>query len=87
MSFIKSRKHPAGRSLPFRNVAGATLTAASVLGGQASLAQSSSSGDHLPTVEVQAAPEFKTDESASTKFTAPLIDTPRTVSVIPQAVI
>ncbi|GIL39956.1 TonB-dependent receptor [Roseiterribacter gracilis] len=45
---------------------------------------------NLPTISVQGqgeAPTFKTDESASRKFTAPLLDTPKTVTVIPPEVI
>ena len=43
----------------------------------------------LPAVEVKANAEsdVKVDKSANQKFTAPLLDTPKTVTVIPEAVI
>ena len=56
--------------------------------------QSSSRGvSALPTIPVEASPEgvaegsFKADRAASTKYVAPLLDTPKTVSVITQALI
>ncbi|RYF75835.1 MAG: TonB-dependent receptor [Comamonadaceae bacterium] len=65
---------------------GASLTLATVLGGPAAWAQASPDAAALPPVRVQASPEFKVEESSSGKFTAPLIDTPKTVTVIPQEV-
>jgi len=43
----------------------------------------------LPTVTVKEAPEvpYKADESANPKFTAPLLDTPKTVQIIKKEVI
>ena len=42
----------------------------------------------LPTVTVEAAASaYKTDNAASPKFTAPLLDTPQTVTVVPKKVI
>lgn len=42
----------------------------------------------LPKIKVQGeATGYKTDNSASTKFTAPLLDTPKSVTVIPEKVI
>jgi len=56
--------------------------------------QSSSQGvSALPTIPVEASPEgvaegsFKADRAASTKYVAPLLDTPKTVSVITQELI
>ena len=56
--------------------------------------QSSSRGvSALPTIPVEASPEgvaegsFKADRAASTKYVAPLLDTPKTVSVITQELI
>ncbi|MDX3907229.1 MAG: TonB-dependent siderophore receptor [Pigmentiphaga sp.] len=46
------------------------------------------SGQLAPiTVQGQADTPYKADQSASPKFTAPLLDTPKTVTVIPQEVI
>jgi len=57
-------------------------------------AQSASQGvSALPTIPVEASPEgvaegsFKADRAASTKYVAPLLDTPKTVSVITQELI
>lgn len=44
----------------------------------------------LPPVNVEAtqpAPDYKVDQSASPKITTPLVDTPRTITVIPKEVI
>src|SRR5690606_33117329 len=42
----------------------------------------------LSPVRVQGNQEsYKTDEAPQTKFTAPLVDTPKSVQVIPQAII
>jgi len=56
--------------------------------------QSASQGvSALPTIPVEASPEgvaegsFKADRAASTKYVAPLLDTPKTVSVITQELI
>ncbi|AOS79007.1 TonB-dependent receptor [Hydrogenophaga sp. PBC] len=52
------------------------------------IAQTSPSNT-LPTVTVKEAPEvpYKADESANPKFTAPLLDTPKTVQIIKKEVI
>ena len=42
---------------------------------------------HLAPIEVQGKAEHKADFSASAKFTAPLVDTPKSVTVIPQELI
>jgi catecholate siderophore receptor len=44
---------------------------------------------HLAPIEIQGKTEhsFKADFSASAKFTAPLVDTPKSVTVIPQELI
>lgn len=80
MAFIRSRKHAPSRYLG-AGTAGTTLLIA--LGAPlAAMAQST-----LQEIRVEAAPdEFKADSSASPKFTAPLLDTPKSVTVIPQEV-
>ncbi|PIF77705.1 catecholate siderophore receptor [Variovorax sp. 54] len=79
MTHIKSRKHSPARYLSGR-AATATLVAlgASVSGH----AQTT-----LNEVRVEASTDFKTEKSASPKFTAPLLDTPKSITVIPQEVI
>ncbi|MBL0946066.1 MAG: catecholate siderophore receptor Fiu [Hydrogenophaga sp.] len=54
----------------------------------AGMAQTQSTAT-LPTVTVNAAPEvpYKADKSANDKFTAPLVDTPKTVQIIKKEVI
>jgi catecholate siderophore receptor len=90
MSFIKSRKH----AMPLPAMLG---LAAAVLPGLA-LAQQASpppapphAGEEttLQTVKVTAPTQgdVKVDESSNKKFTAPLLDTPKTVNVIPAEVI
>lgn len=55
--------------------------------------QASEPPGRLPTISVEGqrpndpATDYKVDQSASPKFTAPLLDTPKTVTVIPQALI
>ena len=47
------------------------------------------SENHLAPIEVKGQHQdgFKTDHASSVKFTAPLVDTPKSVTVIPQALI
>src|SRR5579862_6393762 len=82
MAYIKSRKHAVARTLPpFGNAAAATLFALTLP------VSAQTSTNTLREVRVQAdtpATELKVDNSASPKFTAPLVDTPQTVQVIPQ---
>ncbi|MDR7094212.1 catecholate siderophore receptor Fiu [Hydrogenophaga laconesensis] len=77
MAHIRSRKH----SKPVHLLA---LLAASV--PVAGLAQQTPT---LPTVTVKEAPEvpFKADKSANDKFTAPLVDTPKTIQIIKKDVL
>ena len=73
MSFIKSRK---------KIVTTAIASSLSVIASSA-IAQEDSK-EKLPTIEVQAAAQegFKVEQSANSKFVAPLLDTPKSVSVI-----
>ena len=73
MSFIKSRK---------KIITTAIASSLSVMASTA-MAQEDSQ-KKLPTIEVQAAAQdsFKVEKSANSKFVAPLLDTPKSVSVI-----
>lgn len=72
MSFIKSRK---------KIVSTAIASSLSVIATSA-IAQDEIA--KLPTIKAQATAEqsLKVDQSANTKFVAPLLDTPKSVSVI-----
>ena len=83
MAYIKSRKHAIARAFPpLGTAAAATLVALA-------LPVAAQTPPTLREVNVQgtSAAEFKTDESANTKFTAPLVDTPKTIQVVPEALI
>jgi len=83
MAYIKSRKHsPARYNLPTRAAASATATLVALGASMSAHGQST-----LSEVRVEAAGDYKVDESASNKFTAPLLDTPKSITVIPQEVI
>ncbi|MDM0074887.1 TonB-dependent receptor [Variovorax sp. J2P1-59] len=82
MAYIKSRKHSPARYLPSRAAAGATATIVALGASMTVHAQST-----LSEVRVEAASDFKVDQSASPKITAPLLDTPKSITVIPQEVI
>lgn len=93
MTFIKSRKHPVNRATRLRNSAplAASVVTALALGLPASgmAATSADAGPNpdqvrpLPQVKVTAltSPEYRS-ESASPKFTQPLLDTPQTLQII-----
>jgi catecholate siderophore receptor len=82
-SFIKSRKH--ARILPAPTPALA-LTMLATLGMSAAHAAPDNVVDQsIPTVQVTGANQAPV--SANTKFTAPLVDTPKSVTVVPADVI
>lgn len=84
-SYIKARKHAARSTTPpFASAAAATLIVMAMPVGAQTAATST-----LKEVRVQdsAAPDYKADTSANTKFTAPLVDTPQTISVIKEQVL
>lgn len=82
-SFIKSRKH--ARVLPAPAPALA-LTMLATLGMPAAHAAPDNAIDQsIPTVQVTGANQAPV--SANTKFTAPLVDTPKSVTVVPSDVI
>jgi catecholate siderophore receptor len=97
MAYIKSRPHAAGRQSSFNSSTAIGLMLAALPGIAAAQQAdpstpapgSTPAAATLPTVKVQAAPEggYKTNESASPKATAALIDTPQTVTVINEKLI
>lgn len=78
MSYIRSRKHSPARYISGRTATTATLVAIGSVG--AVHAQT------LNEVRVEAAGDYKVEQSSSSKMTAPLLDTPKSVTVIPQEV-
>jgi len=89
MAHIKSRKHAVARAFPpLGTAAAATLFAlASPAGAQTAPAGTT---QQLKEVRVEgSAPvaDYKTDTSANPKYTAPLVDTPQTITVIKDQII
>lgn len=85
MAYIKSRRHAVARAIPpLGTAAAATLVALSL-----PVAAQTSNTSTLKEVRVEgtSATEYKTDESANPKFTAPLVNTPKTIQVVPEQVI
>ena len=81
MAYIKSRKHAVARVLPpFGSAAAATLLALSLPAG----AQTSSQTLKEVRVEDSTANDFRVEQSANPKFTAPLVDIPQVIQVIPE---
>ncbi|MBO9513314.1 MAG: catecholate siderophore receptor Fiu [Variovorax sp.] len=80
MAYIKSRKH--ARILPpLGSAAAATLVALSLP------ASAQTSTNTLKEVRVEGtASDLKVDNSANPKFTAPLVNTPQTIQIIPETV-
>lgn len=85
MSRISSRKHSAARQTLLSGSVALTTLALGI--PAAALAQSST--QTLPEVEVKGLNDanYKTDNASNIKFTAPLVDTPKSVSVIPAEVL
>ena len=84
MAYIKSRKHAVARALPpLGSAAAATLVAL-----QPARGGSDASTNTLKEVRVEdaSAADYKTDNSANPKYTAPLVDTPKTIQVVPEQV-
>ncbi|MDY0744493.1 catecholate siderophore receptor Fiu [Paucibacter sp. R3-3] len=83
MSFIKSRKHAAA--------APALAALAASLGAPllAHAADTAKPTDALPTIKATADADvpYKSDVSSNTKYTAPLLNTPQTIQVIPEQVL
>lgn len=86
MAYIKSRKHAVVRALPLSGAATATLVALALPAGAQ---QSPQPAGTLPPVQVRdsGVVDYKVEQSANPKFTAPLVDTPQTISVIRKEVL
>lgn len=83
MAYIQSHKHAPDQQPRFKRSAAFTALALAVPG--VALAQQEQT---LSTVSVTAETEtFKADTAASTKYTAPLVDTPKTLTVITKEVL
>ncbi|WP_219210027.1 catecholate siderophore receptor Fiu [Variovorax boronicumulans] len=84
MAYIQSRKHNTTRAIvPLSGIAAATLAAFA-------MPVAAQTANTLKEVRVQdstTAADYKADTSANTKFTAPLVDTPQTISVIKEQII
>ncbi|MDQ9008823.1 TonB-dependent receptor [Acinetobacter gerneri] len=82
MSFIKTRK---------KIVSSAIVSSLSVMASTAALAAQDEQATQLPKIQAEASAEeqqgLKVDRSANTKFVAPLLDTPKSVSVISKQLI
>ncbi|GHT85965.1 iron transport outer membrane receptor [Betaproteobacteria bacterium] len=85
MSYINRRKHTAARQIRLSRSAAFTALALSV--PAAALAQEQE--PTLPELNITASPDagYKADAAASTKYTAPLLDTPKSVTVITRDVL
>ncbi|EYC50483.1 TonB-dependent receptor [Hylemonella gracilis str. Niagara R] len=88
MAYIKSRKHGQTTSpAPLRsNLIGAAVLATLALPAGAQTAESAGT---LPSVTVRdtSTADYKTEELSSPKYTAPLVDTPQTITVLPARVL
>ena len=90
--YIKSRKHAvaplaalaASLTLPLAHAAEAPAPA-----DAGSTAASSSAAPYLPQVKIEGTAQsaYKADKSASSKLTQPLLETPKTISVIKKEVL
>jgi catecholate siderophore receptor len=87
MAYIKSRKHgqPTPTTLTRGNLIGAAVLASLTLPAGAQT-EGTAAQSTLPTVVVQDS-AFKADNAANSKFTAPLVDTPKSVTVITKEVL
>jgi len=83
MAYIKSRKHAPACVRPPLGTAAAAATLVAL-----SLPVAAQTGNTLKEVRVDgASSEYKVEESANPKFTAPLVDTPKTIQIVPEQVI
>src|ERR1700749_3487230 len=82
MSLIKSRKHHAIAAIA------ASLSAPLWAQTQPATPAAGTDGNQLPTVKVTADRDvpYKA-ESANSKYTAPLLDTPQSIQIIPEQVL
>ena len=87
--FVRSRKHAANRSASRTQTTTLATTAALMALAAPALAQTAGSTATLPEVKVQSTTDagYTPEAAASPKFTAPLVDTPQTVTVIRKEVL
>ncbi|MDO5102181.1 MAG: TonB-dependent siderophore receptor [Lautropia sp.] len=90
MSYIKSRKHAVTRSAgPITSMAAMTMLslASSHAVAQSGDAEPRSSGTLGEVTVRDSAESYKADTVSSPKYTAPLLDTPQTITVVPTQVL
>ncbi|MBP7566288.1 MAG: catecholate siderophore receptor Fiu [Burkholderiaceae bacterium] len=88
MAYIKNPKPADARRAAFRPHLTAAATAVMALTALPAAAQGTGPGTTLPEVKVQGTAEtYKADTVSSPKFTAPLLDTPQTITVIKKEVL
>lgn len=87
MAYITSRKHAVARAIPPLGTAAAATLVALSLPVAAQTATPNTTTLKEVRVEGTNSAEYKTDESANPKFTAPLVDTPKTIQIVPEQVI
>lgn len=77
------------RRHPFRPTALAAAIATMVCAPHSAAAAESNTARTLPQVEVSATPEadYKPEQPSSPRYTQPLVDTPQTITVVPETVI
>ena len=83
MAYIKSRKHAVARALPPFGSAAAAATLIAL--AAPAIAQTSTNTLKEVRVEDSTADDFRVENSANPKFTAPLVDIPQVIQVIPEA--
>ncbi|WP_284078483.1 catecholate siderophore receptor Fiu [Herbaspirillum aquaticum] len=84
MSFITSRKHPTSPPSVLSPAGCLSAALAGALLLPAATAQAQSGGAKLPSVQVDAVKEspYKAEQSASPKYSQPLLDTPQTLQIL-----
>ncbi|RYY95785.1 MAG: TonB-dependent siderophore receptor, partial [Comamonadaceae bacterium] len=87
MAYIKSRKHAVARAVPQLSGAAAATLMAFAAPAVAQTAPATSTLQEISVRDSAAASDYKTDNSANPKFTAPLVDTPQTIQVIREQVL
>ncbi|MBP7451339.1 MAG: catecholate siderophore receptor Fiu [Ottowia sp.] len=87
--FVRSRKHAATRPVSRTPTASLATTAALMALAAPVMAQTGGTTDTLPEVKVQSNADagYTPEQAASPKFTAPLVDTPQTITVIRKEVL
>lgn len=85
MAHINGRKHPAARQPRIAHTVALTTLAL----GMPAAALAQTSAQTLPEVQVRGSSDasYKAENASNTKFTAPLVDTPKSISVITSEVL